>query len=212
MDENEVHVLISIPTREEIHAQTVGWLLNATKIAKDIGYKVTVQILQSPYPIEMQRNNQVKNFLDSEEYTHLFLLDSDCVPQQLTIEKLLDYDLDVVASVAGALINGVHCITAATRVAPEDVVDGKEYLFPYSEDKTKTDLEEVDAVGATGVLIKRHVIEALEPPYFEVIYNEDGTSVNLGEDYYFCQKIKEAGFKIFADFGLRQNHYKTVAI
>jgi GT2 family glycosyltransferase len=160
----------------------------------------------------MQRNNQIKNFLEDDKYTHLFLLDSDCVPEQLCVEKLLDYDLDIVASVAGALINGNHCLTAATLIKEDEVIDGKRYLFPPVKSEEERGLMEVDAVGMTGVLIKRHVFEKIEPPYFEVLYKDNGTQTDLGEDYYFSRKCKEAGFKIYADFSLRQRHFKTVAL
>jgi GT2 family glycosyltransferase len=202
-------VLISIPTRENIHAETVGWLLVSMQTAAKLGYLMGVHILYSPYPIELQRNNQVKDFLEDEKnYTHLFLLDSDCVPERGAVEKLLDYDLDIVASVAPALIGGKHCFTAAWETGSEDPMESHRMLDVNHVDAHG--LRKVDGVGATGVLIKRHVLETVPSPWFKMIYSDE--RVELGEDFFFCKKVREYGFDVWADFDLRQKHYKTVAL
>lgn len=209
------NVLISIPTRENIHADTVGWCLRALKNSTSIGNKIGLQVVYSPYPIEMQRNNQVKNFLEDPKYTHLFLLDSDCVPPEGCIEKLLDYDLDIVASVAPAIIGDSHVLTAATRIPPELADPDRptaKFNFPSVKDEKYFGLQEVDGVGMTGVLIKRHVFDKIEQPYFKMLYEDGGTSIDLGEDFYFCKIAQEAGFKIWADFSMRQKHYKLIPL
>ena len=205
-------VLVSIPTRENIHAETVGWLLNQIKHATTFGITVGVHIIYSSYPLELQRNHQMYDFLkpENKNYDYLFLLDSDCVPQEGTLEKLIDYDLDIVASVAPSMIKGGHCFTAAWE--RDDVEPGQHEKFRMLEvnNENAHGLQEVDGTGATGVLIKRHVVEAIEPPWFKMLF--DGEKMELGEDYYFFRKAKEAGFKVYADFDLRQRHYKSIAL
>jgi hypothetical protein len=202
-------VLISIPTRENIHADTVGWILNAMSDSAKVGYEMGVHILYSPYPIDCQRNNQISDFLEAPKYTHLFLLDSDCVPERGAVEKLLDYDLDMVASVAPALSGGAIKYTAGWETGNEDPKERYVMLSVASE--KAHGLQKVDGVGATGVLIKRHVIETLKYPYFKFLYTDDNI-LELGEDYYFCKKVRDAGFEIWADFDLRQKHYKLVVL
>jgi hypothetical protein len=210
-EETPPKVLISIPTKDQIYAQTVGWLLQAQKNAPIIGYGIKVQIIQSPYPIEMQRNNQVKNFLAETDCTHLFLLDSDCVPPDLCIERLLDYDLDIVTSVAPALIGGTQVFTAA--LGADTYEDGSpKFNFPGVSEERCHGLKEIDGCGATGVLIKRHVLETIPPPWFKMQYKDDGCSMYLGEDYWFCDNAKKYGFKLWADFDLRQTHIKMIAL
>jgi GT2 family glycosyltransferase len=207
---SEPRVQISIPTKENIHAETVGWVLNAVKNAPKMGYTVGVRIIYSPYPVELQRNNQVFEFLKEEnkDYTHMFLLDSDCVPEEGTLEKLLDYDLDIVNSVAPSLIKGGVVFTSGWRI-PGAVGADKFRMLEVSNDKAHG-LQEVDGVGATGVLIKRRVFETIPYPWFQVLYDQD--RIDLGEDYFFSQKAQEYGFKIYADFDLRQRHHKMVAL
>jgi hypothetical protein len=58
---------------------------------------------------------------------------------------------------------------------------------------------EVDAAGSAGMLIRREVIEALEPPYFYSTTDLNGRGVVLNEDVTFCTRIRrEHGFRIFA--------------
>jgi GT2 family glycosyltransferase len=207
MLESTPNILISVPTRENIHAGTVGWLLVAMQDASTVGYNLGVHILCSPYPLECQRNNQIFDFLkEDKSYTHLFLLDSDNVPQRGTIEKFLDYDLDVVHAVGAALIEGKAIITAGWT---QDEAKYKRYAV---SDENAKGLQKVDGIGASGVLIKREVIEALEYPYFKVEYDDNDGTLILGEDYYFSRKIREAGFEIWADFDMKMQHFKTVAL
>jgi GT2 family glycosyltransferase len=204
-------VLISIPTRENIHAETVGWLLVSMQDAKLIGLDMAVHILYSPYPLELQRNNQIADFLqEGRDYTHLFLLDSDCVPERGTVEKLLDYDLDIVASVAPSLIRGRHCFTSAWENDTDDW--SEKFRFLDCGNENAHGLQKVDGVGATGVLIKRHVLEAMKYPWFKMCFDPDEPKMQMGEDFYFCSQARKLGFEIWADFDLRQKHHKTIAL
>ena len=63
-------------------------------------------------------------------------------------------------------------------------------------------LLECDSVGAGCLLVHRRVFDALEKPYFK--WNEGNSG---GEDFYFCRKAQEAGFKIFADPSVMSGHY-----
>lgn len=57
-------------------------------------------------------------------------------------------------------------------------------------------IHEVFAVGSAGMLIKRHVLEALRDPWFEI----GQMATDRGdEDTHFCLKIQQAGFKIHFD-------------
>lgn len=61
-------------------------------------------------------------------------------------------------------------------------------------------LQEVDGCGAHFFLVKREVLEAIPYPWFQC------TRDSAGEDFDFCRKVKKAGFKIYADFGLYTGH------
>jgi GT2 family glycosyltransferase len=72
----------------------------------------------------------------------------------------------------------------------------------------KGELIECDIVGLGFALIKVEVFSKLQKPWYAL-----GTDFKEGERYsyddssYFCDKVKEAGFKIIADGGILCDHY-----
>ena len=60
-------------------------------------------------------------------------------------------------------------------------------------------LQEVYAVGGAGLLVRKHVLDAIGPPYFETFGKQN-------EDLEFCRKIRDAGFKIHVDCDAKLGH------
>jgi hypothetical protein len=64
-------------------------------------------------------------------------------------------------------------------------------------------LERVWRMGFGIVLIEARVFEKMEKPWFLIEYiTKDGESVYRGEDVYFCEKAKAAGFHPMVDHDL----------
>lgn len=206
--EFDKRVLISIPTAADIRAETVGWTVRTILHAHEKGYHAGLSLSVSSYPIDFIRNSQVIDFLGTS-YNYLFLLDSDCLPTDDCIDKLLAYDLDIVSSVAPGMIEAGLVYTAAQRVRESG--DHQFRMFSTTSPDLPKGLQEVDGVGSTGILIKRNVFETIPYPWYKVVVEEDHTIVS-GEDFYFCTRAKEYGFKVYADYDLRQKHYKTIAL
>ena len=61
----------------------------------------------------------------------------------------------------------------------------------------------VAACACAGILIKRRVIDALVPPYFEV---GQVKSDELQEDLYFLQKVRAKGFELYVDLDTKLGH------
>ena len=64
------------------------------------------------------------------------------------------------------------------------------------------DVREYDAFGMHFAIIRRDVLEAIKPPLF-IMQGKTGA----GEDFYFCQKAREAGFKLYTDLSVQSAHY-----
>jgi hypothetical protein len=202
------NILISIPTKNWVHSGTMIWAIKELKDTEK--HDVGIHVISSPLPLEVQRNNQIIYFLaDETPYTHIFLLDSDNVPELGTLQKLLDHDKDVVHTVGAAIIKGSLVFSASCK-NPLNTPD-EPYVFPGITNEESHGLRQIDACGASGLLIKRHVLQTIKYPYFKFVVTEDNKVV-LGEDLYFCEKIKEAGFEIWADFDLRMKHVSTIVI
>jgi hypothetical protein len=58
-------------------------------------------------------------------------------------------------------------------------------------------LLEIDAAGSAGMLIKRWVVDELEPPWFYSTPSTNGRTALLNEDFTFCTYAKTIGARIF---------------
>lgn len=176
-----------------MRAETVSWLLR--NLAPNVG----IDLVVTPHPLEFARNQQVHRFLESN-FTHLFTLDSDCVPPDGCVERLLAYDLPVVVAPHASLINGERGIVALDR-APGG----------YRQHQPMKGLQRCDVVGGSGIMVRRDVLETLGPPWFEFEMDERGL-LTRGEDFHFCERLAAAGYEVWVDFDLVQRHMVRVEV
>ena len=162
---------------------------------------------QYPGKIDAVRNNLVDQALMAG-CTHLLLTDTDQIFfDKNTVYKLLSHDKPVVAA-------RVH-----RRYPPFDPLMlrgkiGELQSLSYDEIEAaieNEDLVEVDATGCGCVLYDTRVFLTIEPPWFEMPTNPK-TGMQIGEDIYFCKKIKDAGFPIFVDAGIEVGHMSTQVV
>jgi hypothetical protein len=69
---------------------------------------------------------------------------------------------------------------------------------------------ECDGLGAGCLMMKREVLQAIEAPFADKI-RADGTR-EVGHDYYFCEKAKALGYKVWADWEVLCDHVKQVPL
>ena len=132
-------------------------------------------------------NTIIRGMPDDAQW--LWIQADDHVWEADALRKLLDLELDVVVPLI--IRRGppfVPVINSKYR--------GRSYKpFPYQDIPT-SGVFEVPIAGTGGMLIRRHVLQAIidmqgHDRVFEV---EKGDK--LAEDYFFCKKIAKAGFKI----------------
>ncbi len=148
------------------------------------------------------RNEMAKSFLDSD-WSHLFWLDADIKFEPDDVAKIWNLDADIaVAFYAMKLPNKpLSAWRGGKLVNLEECPKG-----PF----------EVDYAGTGFMCIKRGVFEKLadstdvyEGPlglthaYFQTPIH---SGVFESEDYFFCRKAREAGFKIIGDPSIRLGH------
>jgi hypothetical protein len=144
----------------------------------------------------LARNQIVDIVQQHGGFTHLLFMDTDMTFPQDTIRKLVLHDKDVVS--------GLYF----ERYAPYRPMVRKRLDDGYSlADFTQAPLIEVDALGAGCMLIKMDVFDKLEKPYFEYRLTKSGVKETfLSEDIVFCERVREAGIKIFCDTTIRCGH------
>ena len=185
-------VLISVITRQFIHAPTVQWLLKQ---------RYPVDIVHGAGTIEHQRNWQVERFLERDE-DYLFLTDDDVVPVEDTIEILLPLQGPQQITAAPSLglgADGIHSIPMAYH---QDA-DG---LYYPLEERTGT----WPAIpGTSGALLPRRLFSEIPRPWFKMPH-DDGGKLVMSEDIYFWKKVADVGYTILVNLDLLADHIKTL--
>jgi hypothetical protein len=119
-------------------------------------------------------------------FTHVLCLDDDMVFSTDLVDDLSSHNVDIVG------INYVR--KNPQNPSPQTHgLDGK----PVSS-LGKFGLEEVGWIGFGGVLIHLDAIKDIPAPLFEMRWMEDRKDF-IGEDFYFCGKVRAHGLKIHVD-------------
>jgi len=139
--------------------------------------------------------------------THLYFVDSDVVPPLNTLQKLLSFDLPIVAGIYPMNVNGERAWSFKT----DDKADSKVYGGWRKKGPPLPDgLMRVTAIGGSTLLVKREVFERIKRPWFKIVYkaiDEEGHAYDEGEDEYFSRIVREAGYKILVDPTIVCKHY-----
>lgn len=141
-------------------------------------------------PTSGNRNYIVKLFLESKN-DFLLMLDNDTAPRSNLLD-MVEKDLDVV---------GFPCPVWRGIGTPEGVaitwnfspLDGSEKIHMGEQD-----LMEVAQIGGGAILIARRVLEHpnMKAPFIDQ-FDEDGVR-EVGHDYLFCRRARDAGFQVWA--------------
>ena len=145
------------------------------------------------------RNSLVELTLNSGAEWLWFMDDDHAFAPDLLL-KLLSHDVPLCVPV---------CLMRTPPFQPVTFVERNEknkfqYLPAYLPDLPNDGLIELQAGGCAGMLIKREVLEAIEPPWFE--------HTDRSEDITFCEKAKEKGFNIYCDLSARLGHATTTLV
>lgn len=159
----------------------------------------------SPYVNNL--HHCVKDFLNGGE-DYWLSIDTDNPPINNPLD-LVEYDCDLIGCPTPVWHNKVQGDRPWYFNALKWIESEQGYQ-PYCEEMEG--LREVDAIGSGCFLVSRRVIERLkdQQPFMRQ-WNKDGT-VEVGGDYSFCQKVKKAGFKIWAHFDYPCHHFNEVSL
>ena len=185
-------ILIGVPSGSSIPISFMASYGNATKLAR--GDKKMFYNHRGTNAVTA-RNHCVHEML-KKDYTHLFFMDSDMVFPDGTLKRLLSHDVDIVGGFYVRKRNGFF---------PNAFLLGERPRNKYVTEWV-TDFKEVEGIGTGCLLIKRAVFESIKCPWFEYKWNGEPTGKMITEDLIFCDKAKNAGFKIYCDGKIRCGH------
>lgn len=137
------------------------------------------------------------NLAKEEKCEYLFFVDSDVVYPKDTLARLLAHDKDVVA--------GHYKMKTAPPMGMAFDLDGTRIpieAMPHT-------LFELGAIGCGCMLIKLHIFEKLERPFFQV--RIEGDDLVVSEDVWFCDRVRRAGFQVWCDPTIELYHMGEAA-
>lgn len=166
-------------------------------------------------PIDVARNLLVEQFLKSDG-DYLWFIDQDAVFLPQTLDRLLSRKMPIVSALEMmrleaacwpmALKGPPDPITGQYRIQAAEIYawiaahfDAMSNAPQVLEDTPADSLLETTFTGCHCLLIRRDVLEAMEPPWFQG-YNPGG------EDQYFCEKAAESGLVTYVDLSVLVGH------
>ena len=165
----------------------------------DKHYKTTVSFTYQG-EVASNRNKLIDEFLLTD-YDWLLFLDNDILPPSNIMDMVYTNE---------HICSGVYYQRILDKCLPT-IYDIKDDVYQALNDIPYDTLIEVKGAGAGCLLIDRTVFETIKKPYFKIEYDDKGY-IATGHDLYFCDKVREAGFKIYCDTRMICSHYKTIEL
>lgn len=183
------YIAVCTPARDMVHTMFTYDLVNMVCFhTLNTNDAVALKISEGT----LIANQRAELSLDAmrEGCSHLLFVDSDMRFPQDMISRLLKHDLDIVAA---------NCARRRMPTGPTAQIykDNGERELVWTMPES-TGLQEVGSVGMGVMLIKAGVFKALSEPWYETPWRTDKRGY-IGEDVFFCNKARSAGFKIWID-------------
>ena len=200
--DNEPKVLIGVAHTQTVYADFMWSFISI--LSKDPPPGTEVLPVGSKTLIDAARNNIATHAIDGR-FTHVMFLDSDQTFLPHTLNTLLSRDKDVITGIYPQRSFYLKPVIYAMGEDKESDRAGFKHIIEWDPNGGPF---EVDMCGAGCLLIKTSVLKKIGTPFFSNGLAQDGRY--KGEDVFFCEKVKNAGFHIWADPAVTCGHLDTI--
>lgn len=199
----DIRLFIGVPALGNVAIQ---WAIAIFELMRQLNWHTKIMSTDE-IPLSRARNRIVRTFMDSDA-THLLWIDSDTMPPSDAVHRLFghlkEYEgqddptrFDIMSGLYfSRKKSGYYRPIAFFKMDMEN----KEHNHVFMWGKNTF---QVDAIGMGFCIIPRYVFEKLEQPYYRWVSDpswgylkEDEGSLSFGEDMYFCEKARNAGYRI----------------
>lgn len=158
-------------------------------------------LVDNTVPLDLARNNLVRKFLVENPYAEFLLFyDTDIVPPPDALRKLMGYKADIISGLYHQKRPPFYPLLMRKHTSLQR---GYMTVIRWVEGK----VVEVDATGLGFMLVHKRVFQKVDPPWFWF-----DTERNISEDFNFCAKAKENGFKVYVDTSIILGHLAHLTI
>lgn len=214
---SHVNVLIATPGRN-MEAEYVKSLIQTISYLNQVGISyMFLNEYSSMVSTAREATTMGEQYLDpfnnspvrgNVTYDKIFWIDSDIGWEITDFMKIYESDKDIVS---GLYFN--EKMVPMFSVAVEDAATEIDRILKSNKE------EEVFAAGFGFIAMKNGVFENMKRPWFESLFekmtSDDGEKeifIPYGEDFAWCKKAQQSGFKIYLDPTVSLSHYKKVRV
>jgi len=179
---------IGVPNTGIIKARTVSSLIAMSR-ALTCDY---VFLFKEGSVIHWNREEIVKEAI-KQNCTHLLFVDSDMYFEPQSANQLIARKKYII---------GVHANRRSLPLTTTVIMSEEKKL--RLKELAPDGLTTCDSVGTGFMLINLDVFKKIKKPWF-FWENKEG-ELGMGEDFWFCERAKEAGYEIFVDLSVPMKH------
>ena len=197
MQQTNPSILVGVPTRTYVQAQTVTTLFSLTGTPN-----VRIALAVSLGSVIADKRNKICKQAIERGDDYVFFVDSDVQFPPDTLTKLLALDKDIV---------GAMCYRTYEPFEPnltEKVTHKGQALLLVPKKWDREKAFKCWSVGTGTMLIKVSVLKALQEKLHEEWFRFgkiDG--IPAGEDVWFCNQAGQAGFEVWCDPTIDTKHW-----
>jgi hypothetical protein len=140
-------------------------------------------------------------------YDYLFFVDDDIVLPPDALVRLLE---TAEADPQTAVVGGLYYSRDAVRPLAVDGWDPNDTTSAFIPAFTSGSNDPVDGIGFGCALLRVEPARALAPPYFPAhvfIERRSHVARQCDEDFRYCERVRDAGFRVRLDARVRCGHY-----
>lgn len=148
------------------------------------------------------------------KYDYIMWIDSDMVFHPSHLEQLLELNTDVATGIYKTADQETYATVEKWDTEQYKKEDKFHFLTPDDVRRYRASVIEVDYSGMGWMLMKKGVVENLKYPWFAPVWIDVGNNMKVfsSEDVAFCQRIREAGYKIMANTNVVIGHEKSYVL
>ena len=178
---------VLVPCRDTTYSLFTSCLVELVKTCTMAG--IDTHVIYDASSILLNQRENLANQAVEINADYMLWLDSDMLFPSTTAMRMMGHNKNVVAA------NYMKRSVPLNSVAYESRGDWDNWLPLMSEE----DLVSVEGVGMGCMMIKTEILKEIEKPWFAFEYKDNSWH---GEDFYFQEKLRNAGHEIFIDMNL----------
>lgn len=188
-------ITIAVPSNRGIRPKTAECIM---RLIAHGGYDFHCIAPSEGYTIAENRNYIAYQAINNKS-DYLLMIDDDMIFNEDLLDCLMENEKDI----CGVAYHS-RGSTDKIKIVPSGIMSivetdkGKYINLETETDPKYKDTFECYATGTGVILIKTEIFRKIPTPWFEFTYFENG-KCKEGEDWNFCFKAKEAGYKIYCD-------------